>query len=115
MVMSEAMTCRDAAASVDDFVDGNLPSDRRQPLASHLRECSECAQVMRDARCVRRLLQRMPHEQMPDPMKRKLLDELRRSRTPRRSARSATLHDVTPESRQHPPTGNSANSTPDIH
>lgn len=115
MVMSETMTCRDAAASFEDYVDGSLPSDRRQPLASHLRECPECAQVVRDTRCMRRLLRRMPREQMPDRTKRKLLDELRRSRMPGQSARSATLHDVPPEPQQHPSAGNNADSPPDIH
>ena len=74
-------TCCDAAASFSDFFDGVLPSERRQALGVHLRQCEACAQVLRDLRCTRRLLRRLPRERMPDPMKNTLLDELRRSRT----------------------------------
>lgn len=74
------MTCRDAAASLDDFVDGSLPPARRQALADHLLECATCTQALKEVRCTRRLLRRLPRERMPDPMKNGLLDELRKSR-----------------------------------
>ena len=74
------MTCRDAAASLDDFVEGSLPLARRQALANHLHECATCTQALKEVRCTRRLLRRLPRERMPDPMKNGLLDELRKSR-----------------------------------
>ena len=74
------MNCRDAIASLDDFVDGSLPLVRRQALANHLHECATCAQALKEVRCMRRLLRRLPRERMPDPMRNELLDELRKSR-----------------------------------
>jgi anti-sigma factor RsiW len=79
--MSTMTTCREAAASLDDFVDGRLPLMRRQALASHVHECSTCTQALKHVRCTRRLLRRLPRERMPDPMKNSLLDELRISRS----------------------------------
>lgn len=76
------MTCRDAAASLDDFVDGSLPLAGRQALANHLHECATCTQALKEVRCTRRLLRRLPRERMPDPMKNRLLDELRKPRQP---------------------------------
>jgi anti-sigma factor RsiW len=87
--MSRTISCRDAAASFDEYCDGVLPPGRRQTLATHLRECRECTQVVRDLRCARRLLRRLPREPMPDDMKDNLLHKLRRSRTSPEPARHA--------------------------
>ena len=75
------MTCRDAAASLEDFVDGSLPLVRRQALAEHLRECGTCSRALKEVRCTLRLLRQLPRERMPDLMRNRLLDELRRSRS----------------------------------
>jgi anti-sigma factor RsiW len=92
------MTCRDAAASLDDFVDGSLPLARRQALANHLHECATCTQALKEVRCTRRLLRRLPSERMPDPMKNRLLDELRKSRRLPDSAPPESHSDQPPHS-----------------
>jgi anti-sigma factor RsiW len=90
------MTCREAAASLDDFVDGRLPLMRRQAFANHVHACSTCTQVLKEVRCTRRLLRRLPRERMPDPMKNRLLDELRRSRSLPDSPRAAPRIRIAP-------------------
>lgn len=92
------MTCRDAAASLDDFVDGSLPLARRQALANHLHECATCTQALEEVRCTRRLLRQLPRERMPDPMKNTLLDELRKSRQQPVSAPPESHSDQLPHS-----------------
>lgn len=80
VTMIRTITCREAAAWLDEYSGGNLPSARRQALATHLRGCGDCLQVLKDLRCTRRLLRRLPRERMPTDMKTYLLHELRRSR-----------------------------------
>ncbi|MGH7448410.1 MAG: anti-sigma factor family protein, partial [Longimicrobiales bacterium] len=97
------MTCRDAAASFDDFVDERLPPVMRRALSTHLRECRSCTRVLNDLRCTRRLLRRLPHENMPDPMKHRLLDKLRRSRTPDPARPAPRSHNSTHSQRPSVP------------
>lgn len=93
------MTCRDAAAALYDFDDGSLPRLRRQALASHVRACPACMQTLKDVRCTRRLLRRLPRERMPDPVKNVLLDELRKFRSMPDPARH-DLHSHSPLQQQ---------------
>lgn len=95
------MTCREAVASLDDFVDGSLPLMRRQALANHVQECVTCSQALKDVRCTRRLLRRLPRERMPDPMKKRLLDQLRTSRNQPDPAPPLPLSQSPPHSRAH--------------
>jgi anti-sigma factor RsiW len=108
------MTCRDAAALLHGFVAGSLPLVRRQALANHLRECATCTQALKEVRCTRRLLRRLPRERMPDPMKNSLLDELRKSRKLPSPARPASPSHSPPHFSHHAAT-NDERSTPGGH
>jgi anti-sigma factor RsiW len=71
-------SCSEVLQLLHDYVDEDLPQSERRVTAIHLRTCAECRTALKELRCTRRLLRRLPREPMPDPMKKTILDALRR-------------------------------------
>jgi anti-sigma factor RsiW len=66
-----------------DALDGNLPQHERQAVDAHVRECAACERAWKELSCTRGLMRRLPRAPMPDPMKQKILDTLRRKSPPK--------------------------------
>jgi anti-sigma factor RsiW len=96
--MTMSFTCSDVAKLLNDYIDGALPQHVRRGAEAHLQTCGECAAGLRDLRCTRRLLRRLPREPMPDVMKNTLLHALRSTRP-----HSDQPADAPPHSHDDPP------------
>jgi anti-sigma factor RsiW len=51
-----AMTCRDGAALLMDYLEGVLPEDMRAAIDAHLAACSRCVEFIRAYRETPRIL-----------------------------------------------------------
>lgn len=54
------LTCRDSAASLDDYLDGQLDAARYQALEEHLRRCPRCRLQHERAAALRAALRALP-------------------------------------------------------
>jgi anti-sigma factor RsiW len=70
--------CTEFERALEHFLDDALSPAQRQGVHDHVRHCEPCRRTLREMRCIRRLLRKLPREPMPDPMKSTLLDQLRR-------------------------------------
>ncbi len=59
------MTCRDVAALIDAYVDGELGAVEIPPVARHLEGCASCRRQFEDRQALGALLRRLPYYDAP--------------------------------------------------
>jgi anti-sigma factor RsiW len=70
------MTCADDGL-LHACIDEDLPPLARQVVSAHLRACEPCRRSLAELHCTRRLLQRLPRENMPVHLADRLLAAFR--------------------------------------
>ena len=80
-IVRSVKSCSEVLQLLHDSLDADLPRDVRQVAGAHLRECAECRIVLKELRCTRELLRKLPREPMPDSMKKTILDALKHNNT----------------------------------
>ncbi|HMF12034.1 MAG TPA: zf-HC2 domain-containing protein [Gemmataceae bacterium] len=71
------MTCRELVELLLDFLDGELPDDRRQLLETHLALCPPCLAYLETYKVTIRLTRRLPNEPPPPELLERLKAVLR--------------------------------------
>lgn len=71
------MNCKTAREGLTEYLENALPSDLRQGLEAHLDSCDACASFQNELERSIHLTSKLPAEEMPDHMKRTLLEALR--------------------------------------
>lgn len=72
--------CTEVGGLLDAYVDGTASPLQRDVIELHAAACERCRHALRERRCVRRLLRKLPRGAMPDPMRDRLLSAFRASR-----------------------------------
>ena len=93
------MTCTRARSLMNDYIDGALPERWRQGTAVHLHGCTPCSRILKQLRCTRRLLSKLPPRRMPLAMKNSIMQQYRTHGSP--SAASTTDTATLPRSGTH--------------
>jgi len=70
-------TCREVFDLLSDYVDEELPSERRQALARHLGHCPPCEQFLKTFQKTRELCRESLFEEMPEELRVRLRSFLR--------------------------------------
>jgi RNA polymerase sigma-70 factor (ECF subfamily) len=79
------MKCDDLLQRLADYRDGSLTSTLCDEIDRHLSECPPCAELDRDLRDLQRMCRESPQPCLPE-VARKRIEELLRSRGPKRDA-----------------------------
>ena len=66
------MSCRDAIALLDDFIDGVLPAELAAELSAHLADCAPCRAYLATYRTTRALGAAAARVEMPEEMRSRL-------------------------------------------
>jgi hypothetical protein len=59
------MLCADFEELLSDYLDGELSASQRRLVDEHAASCTACAELMQDATSALRLLERVPHVDVP--------------------------------------------------
>lgn len=78
-----SITCREIAAFLSDYVDGDLPADRRALFESHLVGCLECLVYVRGFEATVRLTGAVGAMDDEDPIPERLVTAILAARSPR--------------------------------
>ncbi len=70
------MTCEDFDGLLCDYLDGTLPSDKRQLVGIHIASCLFCAQLVRDSRFVMEMAERSEVVEPPRELVTKILYQI---------------------------------------
>jgi anti-sigma factor RsiW len=76
--MKGPVTCKEVREGLTEYLDEALPPVRRQGFVQHLAACPACERCLRQLAATRAAVSCLPREPMPDGMKRKLLEAMRR-------------------------------------
>jgi anti-sigma factor (TIGR02949 family) len=70
--------CQDVARQATEFLENRLSSAANVAIWRHLDGCADCRTYLEQMATVRDSLRKLPDAPMPDDMRRKLLERLRR-------------------------------------
>ncbi len=70
------MTCNDFDGLLCDYLDGQLPSERRILMEVHVTQCVACAELTRDSREALGLMERSADVDMPPELVTKILQQI---------------------------------------
>jgi anti-sigma factor RsiW len=73
------MTCRELVELLIDYLDGDLPEDRRRRLEMHLQMCPPCLVYLETYKATIRLTKRLPCTPPPPELLERLKEVLRES------------------------------------
>lgn len=71
-------TCQEIARQATEFLENRLPSAVNVAIWRHLEGCADCRTYLEQMAVVRDSLHKLPDAKMPDNMRNKLLERLRR-------------------------------------
>lgn len=74
------MSCRDMAACLSDYLDGDLQADLRALIDAHRGDCPPCEAFIRTLARTVEAVRSSPREPLSDGLKKSLADSLRRVR-----------------------------------
>lgn len=80
MSRAHSMSCREMAASLSDYLDGELQADLRSLIDAHRGECPPCEAFIRTLARTVEAVRAQPREPLSDGLKKSLADSLRRVR-----------------------------------
>ena len=74
----DALTCRELAELVTDYLEDSLPAPQRKRFEAHLRDCERCEDELDQMRATLRALGNLPKESLAPLITRRLLRAFRR-------------------------------------
>jgi anti-sigma factor RsiW len=83
-----AMSCRDMAAWLSDYLDGDLQADLRAVIDAHRGDCPPCEAFIRTLARTVEAVRSTPREPLPEALKQSLAESLRRLRATRPNTRT---------------------------
>lgn len=73
------MDCREIVTQLYTFLDGQLTDDRRAVIEQHLDDCSHCDDMVDFEAELRKVIAQKCREQVPDELRARVADALRRA------------------------------------
>ncbi len=74
----DALTCRELAELLTDYLEESLPAPQRKRFEAHLRNCKSCQDDLEEMRATLIALRRLPRESLKLATKHRLLRAFRR-------------------------------------
>lgn len=78
-------TCKEIIDLLSDYLDGDLPADRRHAFEDHINDCPPCVEFLDSIRDTRSLAESLRCETIPEPVRKALRAFLDRGRKDRSS------------------------------
>jgi predicted anti-sigma-YlaC factor YlaD len=75
-----ALSCREMAEFISDYIDGDLREDLRSLIESHRGDCPPCEAFIRTLARTVDVVRAQPREPLPPALKRALVQSLREAR-----------------------------------
>ncbi len=77
--------CKEIIDLLGDYLDGDLPADRRHAFEGHMNDCPPCLEFLDSIRDTRSLAESLRCEAIPEPVRKSLRAFLDRERKDRSS------------------------------
>lgn len=78
------LSCQQVTEIITDYVEGRLSFGERLRVQMHLGMCHRCRAYLRQMKMTVRTLGKMPHEDIPEDVRRELLERFRNADFPGR-------------------------------